>query len=130
VLNACSPPLPLPPSPDTALAQVVETARGQGLADEYGIKFFETSAKSNTNVVECFTAIATDIKKRLMDKPDGPATKDGGIRITAGADQKKGTFVSADTPHPASVHPHAHEPPDRCAVLLSPVRAADGGCCK
>jgi Ras-related protein Rab-8A len=46
--------------------KVVETARGQALADEYGIKFFETSAKSNINVVEAFTAIAADIKKRLM----------------------------------------------------------------
>jgi len=57
--------------------KLVETARGQALADEYGIKFFETSAKSNINVVEAFTSIAADIKKRLMDNPKdvagGPA---------------------------------------------------------
>lgn len=54
---------------DMMSEKLVETARGQALADEYGIKFFETSAKSNINVVEGFTAIATDIKKRLMDNP-------------------------------------------------------------
>jgi len=56
--------------------KAVETSRGQALAEEYGIKFFETSAKNNSNVVEAFTAIATDIKKRLMDSP-AQATKDG-----------------------------------------------------
>jgi Ras-related protein Rab-8A len=62
--------------------KVVETTRGQALADEYGIKFFETSAKNNVNVVESFTAIAKDIKKRLMDSGTGP-TGQGGIKIDA-----------------------------------------------
>ena len=59
--------------------KVVETARGQALADEYSIKFFETSAKSNINVVEAFTSIAQDIKKRLMDNPN--ASQSPGIII-------------------------------------------------
>jgi Ras-related protein Rab-8A len=59
---------------------VVETARGQALADEYSIKFFETSAKSNINVVEGFTSIAQDIKRRLMDNP-GAGAAPTGIRI-------------------------------------------------
>ena len=50
-------------------SQVVETSRGSALAEEYSIKFYETSAKSNINVVEAFTSIAQDIKKRLMDNP-------------------------------------------------------------
>jgi len=54
---------------DMISEKLVETSRGQALADEYGIKFFETSAKSNINVVEAFTSIAADIKKRLMDNP-------------------------------------------------------------
>jgi len=54
---------------DMETEKVVEHARGQGLADEYSIKFFETSAKQNINVVESFEAIAKDIKKRLMDNP-------------------------------------------------------------
>ncbi|KAJ6315781.1 hypothetical protein OIU78_019118 [Salix suchowensis] len=41
--------------------------RGQALADEYGIKFFETSAKTNLNVEQVFFSIARDIKQRLAD---------------------------------------------------------------
>ena len=59
---------------------MVETNRGQALADEYSIKFFETSAKSDINVVEAFTSIAQDIKKRLMDNPNA-APQAAGIRI-------------------------------------------------
>jgi Ras-related protein Rab-8A len=47
--------------------KVVETGRGQALATEFHMKFFETSAKTNLNVVEAFTTIARDIKKRLLD---------------------------------------------------------------
>jgi len=61
---------------DMVTEKVVESSRGQALADEYVIKFFETSAKSNINVVEGFTAIATDIKKRLMDSPNQQGGKD------------------------------------------------------
>lgn len=43
------------------------TFKGQALADEYGIKFFETSAKTNLNVEEVFFSIATDIKQRLTE---------------------------------------------------------------
>lgn len=58
---------------DMISEKVVETARGHQLADEYGIKFFETSAKANIQVVEAFTAIAADIKKKLMDNPSAGA---------------------------------------------------------
>jgi len=52
---------------DMVSDKVVETSRGKALAEEYGIEFFETSAKTNVNVVEGFTCIAKSIKKRLMD---------------------------------------------------------------
>ena len=45
---------------------------GRNLANEYGIQFFQTSAKSNIGVSDCFEAIATDVKNRLM-KDGGPA---------------------------------------------------------
>jgi len=71
---------------DMISEKVVETTRGSALAEETGIKFFETSAKSNTNVTEAFVAIATDIKKRLMDNPNNKnSTKD-----TSG-DEKSGS---------------------------------------
>ncbi|XP_048597073.1 ras-related protein RABE1a isoform X1 [Brassica napus] len=47
--------------------QAVPKAKGQALADEYGIKFFETSAKTNLNVEEVFFSIGKDIKQRLAD---------------------------------------------------------------
>ena len=76
---------------DMTSEKLVETARGQALADEYGIKFFETSAKSNINVVEAFTSIAADIKKRLMDNPSaaagtaGAPGAAGGVKLKGGA---------------------------------------------
>ncbi|KAF9597517.1 hypothetical protein IFM89_019431 [Coptis chinensis] len=47
--------------------RAVPTSRGQALADEYGIKFFETSAKTNLNVEQVFFSIARDIKQRLAE---------------------------------------------------------------
>ncbi|RZC77060.1 hypothetical protein C5167_001193 [Papaver somniferum] len=47
--------------------RAVPTSRGQALADEYGIKFFETSAKTNFNVENVFFSIARDIKQRLAE---------------------------------------------------------------
>eukprot|EP01083_Nonionella_stella_P161637 529707_1 len=41
--------------------RVISKDRGQDLADEYGIKFFETSAKTDTNVKRAFVSITTDI---------------------------------------------------------------------
>ncbi|OIW11227.1 hypothetical protein TanjilG_28318 [Lupinus angustifolius] len=52
--------------------RAVPTSKGQALADEYGIKFFETSAKTNLNVEEVFLSIARDIKQRLADTDSKP----------------------------------------------------------
>jgi Ras-related protein Rab-8A len=49
------------------VAQVIPTERGQALAQELGINFKETSAKSNIGVEEAFFDLARDIKKRLID---------------------------------------------------------------
>lgn len=47
--------------------RAIPKSRGQALADEYGLKFFETSAKTNLNVEQVFFTISRDIKQRLVD---------------------------------------------------------------
>jgi len=69
------------------LSQVIETERGQQLADEYNIKFMETSAKNSINVDQAFINLAQDIKKRLIDSDNGgagPAPGKGDVTLDGG----------------------------------------------
>ncbi|KAJ3086118.1 GTP-binding protein, partial [Quaeritorhiza haematococci] len=63
--------------------KVISKEQGQALADEYGIKFLETSAKSNIGVEEAFFTLARDIKKRLIDSQD-PKKDQPGDPVTIG----------------------------------------------
>ncbi|KAF9591228.1 hypothetical protein IFM89_003179 [Coptis chinensis] len=56
------------------LHQVVPTSRGQALADEYGIKFFETSAKTNLNAEQVFFSIPQTIRISKPDPDKGSST--------------------------------------------------------
>eukprot|EP00931_Biecheleriopsis_adriatica_P089811 TRINITY_DN63890_c0_g1_i1.p1 TRINITY_DN63890_c0_g1~~TRINITY_DN63890_c0_g1_i1.p1 ORF type:complete len:223 (-),score=60.39 TRINITY_DN63890_c0_g1_i1:44-679(-) len=60
---------------------VVETERGQALADEYGIPFFETSAKSGLNVEQAFASIADTVRQRLQGKEDTSGLGQGGLKL-------------------------------------------------
>ncbi|PSC76058.1 Rab8 -family small GTPase [Micractinium conductrix] len=59
--------------------RAVPYSRGQALADEFRMQFFETSAKANTNVDEVFQSVARDIMLRLKDtQPDAASSGGGG----------------------------------------------------
>ncbi|OMH80800.1 Ras-related protein Rab-8A [Zancudomyces culisetae] len=60
---------------DSEKDRVITKAQGQALADEYGVKFLETSAKNNINVEEAFFTLAKQIKKRLIDSKEGETGK-------------------------------------------------------
>lgn len=65
----------------------VTHAQGKALADEFGIPFFETSAKANFCVEDAFFSIARDIKARLTsggDNDAGGARGGGGFKLGAG----------------------------------------------
>jgi len=66
--------------------KVVETSRGQALADEFGIKFYETSAKKNMNVDQAFTDIARHVMLRLQEQEakDGAGKKATTVDISNG----------------------------------------------
>ena len=63
----------------------------QALADEFKVRFFETSAKNNTNVDEVFQSIARDIMARQRDA--APDNSGGGqaatLRVGGSTPQRK-----------------------------------------
>lgn len=71
---------------DIADKRQVETSEGQQLADEYKLKFFETSAKANTRVDETFTAIASETRERLL-KQESEGTS--GIKLSMAPEKKE-----------------------------------------
>mmetsp|Transcript_38803 Transcript_38803/g.122295 ORF Transcript_38803/g.122295 Transcript_38803/m.122295 type:complete len:95 (-) Transcript_38803:135-419(-) len=78
------------PGGSHTVPQVIETARGQALADEFGIKFFETSAKNNINVEKAFTEIARDVMVRLREQEAKDGGKKGGDTLDLASGGKQG----------------------------------------
>ncbi|XP_060211003.1 GTP-binding protein YPTM2-like [Lycium barbarum] len=54
---------------DLTAQKVVSTETAQAFANEIGIPFMETSAKSATNVEQTFMAMAASIKNRMASQP-------------------------------------------------------------
>lgn len=62
--------------------KVVSTEEGEKLAKEFGIPFYECSAKNDINVDESFISIARGVKDRLVaDGAGGPAKQNQGIKV-------------------------------------------------
>ncbi|XP_036381363.1 ras-related protein Rab-26 [Megalops cyprinoides] len=57
---------------DATHDRVVKREEGEKLAKEYGVPFMETSAKSGLNVELAFTAVASELKHRVMKEPSEP----------------------------------------------------------
>jgi len=54
--------------------RIIDTQKGQSLADEFKIPFFEPSAKNAIKVEDAFISLARDVKKRLIDNAKPAAT--------------------------------------------------------
>ena len=69
-------------------ARKISTKEGKEYAEEEGLLFFETSAKTGVNVQEVFTAIANAIPETQMKGTKGPGAAGAGNGQTAlGADR-------------------------------------------
>jgi len=67
--------------------KVVTTEEGEKLASEFGMQFFETSAKTDVNVEHSFHSIAKSVKDRLIADGGAPT---GGKGVKLNAQQGKG----------------------------------------
>jgi Ras-related protein Rab-8A len=65
--------------------KVVSTEEGQKLAKEFGIDFWECSAKNDINVDDSFIGIAKSVKDRLVaEGQGGPSPAKGSVKISTG----------------------------------------------
>ena len=85
---------------DLESQKVVDTATAKAFADEAGIPFLETSAKSATNVEQAFMAMAAEIKARMAAAPaqgaaGGAGARAGGATIRPGEGRAVGGAKSS-----------------------------------
>jgi len=67
---------------DLSAKRAVETSTAKEYADQLGIPFLETSAKSSTNVEQAFLTMAAEIKNRM-----GPVAGQGATTVRIGPSQ-------------------------------------------
>lgn len=70
-------------------ARKISTKEGREYAEEEGLLFFETSAKSGLNVQEVFTAIANAIPETQMKGARGAGTTGGQTSLGGGTERVK-----------------------------------------
>ena len=67
----------------------VTVEQGKEFADQYGMKFFETSAKISTNVSDAFIAMTKEIMKSSGKKPVAEDKKPTVLGPSTGKDIQK-----------------------------------------
>jgi len=75
---------------DLGEKRVVDSATAKAFADKHKLKYFETSAKSNTNVNEAFMALAELIADQKFGEGNKPKLEIGGAKP---AKEKKGCIL-------------------------------------
>merc|ERR1719170_253 len=55
--------------------KAIPKEKGQEIADEYDVKFFETSAKDNINVQEAFQCLVNMVCERMFSSTTAPSDK-------------------------------------------------------
>nr|ODN86468.1 GTP-binding protein ypt2 [Cryptococcus depauperatus CBS 7841] len=76
--------------------RAVSLEQGRALADEFGLRFLETSAKANEGVEEAFFTLARDIKTRLIDSqpqeaaPTQPGAERGRVDVNKSGESSSG----------------------------------------
>ncbi|KTW28020.1 GTP-binding protein ypt2 [Pneumocystis carinii B80] len=71
--------------------RVISEEQGQALAQEFGIPFLETSAKSNINVDDAFFCLARGIKKRLIDSQENRISEGSNVLLDKANSISKGS---------------------------------------
>jgi len=78
------------------VARKVSLKEAKSYAEEEGLLFFETSAKTGQNVSEVFTAIANAIPEANLKGPRSAAAASGGTQaaISGGQDSSRGNLTA------------------------------------
>ncbi|KAL9986965.1 hypothetical protein ACROYT_G001188 [Oculina patagonica] len=71
--------------------RVVSKERGEQIAKEHGIRFLETSAKTNVNIEKAFYNLAEDILKKQLSKDNEETSQN--IHVSNTQEKKNYIFV-------------------------------------
>ena len=69
--------------------RVIKKEEGQKLAEQFGIKFYETSCKTGDNVEKAFTDLANDILQCLKEKEKNDKDNNNNVKINPALTKKK-----------------------------------------
>jgi Ras-related protein Rab-8A len=64
----------------------IQTEDGENMAEEFGVKFYETSCENGNNVEKCFTDLALEITRNLKEKENSSEAqneKDKNLKISS-----------------------------------------------